>query len=131
MAKSATQSKTKETQAQAAETALETARDGYFVPTLDNIRWTPTQQRIMDVLADGEEHARKEILQTIDSQIYVARGTLSKHLWIIRKLINPYGHDIICRSTQYGVWYRHVIRLPLPLSSLPPLPPPIKKWVAD
>ena len=66
--------------------------------------FTPTQLRILQVLADGLPHRKEELHACLPDEL----GPLSnikKHLAGIRQAIRPSGHDIVCvyfhRRTHY------------------------------
>jgi DNA-binding response OmpR family regulator len=63
---------------------------------MDNL--TPTQQRIWDILKDGEPHSRMELKRAIDpyNPELCSKGNLDVHLTMLRKKI-PDGFVIIAR----------------------------------
>lgn len=69
--------------------------------------FTPTQQRLIDVLADGMAHSRFELRDAIDGE-YTALGTVQFHLSIIRRKLRPIGQDIICELVNRRICYRHI-----------------------
>lgn len=73
------------------------------------VRFTPTQQRILDVLEDGTDHTTQELQACLDDEL--AGGTaLSFHLAGIRKLLRQRGEDIIAKHNGWGkahyIWVR-------------------------
>lgn len=71
------------------------------------VRWTPIQQRMLEVLADGMPHRAEELhlcLNDTDGEIDNVRA----HLTHMRKKLRPRGQDIICEWYNRGFYYRHV-----------------------
>ena len=68
--------------------------------------FTPTQKRILTVLADGYRHSREELRRCIDE--YSELTTLRMHLSYLRTKLHRRGEDIICELYQRGIHYRHV-----------------------
>lgn len=69
--------------------------------------FTPTQRRILDVLADGLPHTREELHGCLNDDL----GTLSNlwaHVSNIRKVLRPRGEDIVCVYHLRRLCYRHV-----------------------
>lgn len=69
--------------------------------------WTPTQKRMLAVLADGKPHRRKELHACLCDEM----GPLSNiraHLTHIRKRLRPLGMDIVCQLSGSFVCYRWV-----------------------
>jgi hypothetical protein len=56
---------------------------------------TPTQRRMLSLLADGLPHTREELhacLNDEQADLSSIQGPISN----LRKLMRPHGHDIIC-----------------------------------
>lgn len=72
--------------------------------------FTATEQRIMDVLADGEIHSREELQECCPGNSYGSNGpkAFQMHLSNIRKKINPKGLDVICQLQLRKSWFRLV-----------------------
>jgi DNA-binding CsgD family transcriptional regulator len=69
--------------------------------------FTPTQTRILRVLADGMPHRPEELVAAIgDSESTVEN--LWPHLTRIRGKLRPRGEDILCQFILRRVHYRHV-----------------------
>ena len=62
--------------------------------------FTPTQKKIMAVLGDGYAHDLKDLLRCLDDEMAVEQ-TLKVHISNIRKKVNPFGDDIVCRAGAY------------------------------
>lgn len=71
-------------------------------------RFTPTQQRILAVLADGEAHTRSELLLCVDPEGFAVPVNLQNHISSIRKILRPAGQDIICEFAYRKFHYRQV-----------------------
>lgn len=70
------------------------------------IRFTPTQLRIVQLLADGEAHSREEIQKVLwDDQADVA--AVRVHICHIRKTLRLMRQDIVCELNG-AVKYRRV-----------------------
>lgn len=57
--------------------------------------FTPTQRRMLEVLADGQPHTKKELHACLVDEL----GPLSNvefHISEIRRAIKPFGEDILC-----------------------------------
>lgn len=68
--------------------------------------FTPTQSRIMAVLADGKAHRRAELRACIDP--LAENGNVRTHLSRIRKVLRPRGQDVLCVLDGGRLCYRHV-----------------------
>lgn len=73
---------------------------------LPSPRFTPTETRILDVLADGGLHTFKELFACLDDELS-QRGTVAFHLSRMRKKLNPLGYDIVSMQ-RVGAYYRLV-----------------------
>lgn len=71
---------------------------------------TPTQSRMLQLLADGEAHLNKE-LQTCLQDDLGPVSNIWAHLTAIRKVLRPRGQDIQSErrgSSTYYRWIDHV-----------------------
>lgn len=66
--------------------------------------FTPTQQRIMDVLRDGRPHDWREVAACLDEQ--ATRTSVAPHLTALRKILRLKGLEIACVKQGYGTLYR-------------------------
>jgi hypothetical protein len=91
------------------------------MPNSDN-GYTPTQKRIMDVLADGEPHSLRELFKLLDAppgdaatslQLSTAFVCLQNHIKNVRKHVRPKGLDIVCQI----IYRRKNYRLVRPITS--------------
>lgn len=72
-------------------------------------KFTPTQQRIMDVLADGKPHHKSELHECLFDDMAVDKDdSVSKHIIQIRKKLNPDGYDIVTNMRNRKCYYMHV-----------------------
>lgn len=69
--------------------------------------YTPTQKRILAVLADGLPHSSEELLKCIGDDLSPS-GNLRVHLSLLRKKLRPLGEDILCEYSYRTYSYRHV-----------------------
>lgn len=70
--------------------------------------FTPTEVRILNVLADGHPHSKAELLAVIDEQ--ADANALRVHIHRIRKKLEPHNQTIDCvsRGKELPVAYRHL-----------------------
>ncbi len=66
-------------------------------PIRDVNGFTPTQARIMALLADGTWHSQEEVLRAIDE--HAEKSTLGAHLSYLRKILTPRHEVIACQRT--------------------------------
>jgi hypothetical protein len=77
-------------------------------------RWTPTQQRILDVLSDGRPHDRDELLKCLWDDLS-GGGALRQQVYLIRSVLRAVGEDIVCEfGWRRTIRYRHVRLLTAP-----------------
>lgn len=72
-----------------------------------NETWTPTQRRMLRVLADGLPHRREELHACLVDDLG-ALSNIQPHLSDIRKTLRPRGEDIVCEIVSRRICYRHV-----------------------
>lgn len=71
--------------------------------------FTPTQQRMLDVLSDGGLHGKDELVRCMSDPL---SDNIKPHLHRLRKLLRPQGHDIVLQYGPDRRWhYRHVVLL--------------------
>ena len=69
-------------------------------------RFTPTEQRFLDLLSDGQPHGREELRGLLnDSLCDLSR--IQIHVSRLRAKLRPLGQDIVCELGG-GIHYRHV-----------------------
>jgi DNA-binding CsgD family transcriptional regulator len=73
-------------------------------------RFTPTERRMLTLLADGMPHTRFELHKCLWDDLSPLQAIWA-HISNIRAKIRPQGHDIICEIYNRTVHYRHVILL--------------------
>jgi hypothetical protein len=68
---------------------------------------TPTQRRMLAVLADGLSHSSQELHGCLsDDRQPVSH--IHVHITGIRKLLRPRGEEVICQRLDGGTFYRWV-----------------------
>ena len=80
------------------------------------LKFTKTQQKILDVLADGEPHPRAELWACIpcvsgmtDEEIKeFARTNTNTQLDYIRQKLRTVGESIICQAVGRKLCFRHI-----------------------
>lgn len=70
-------------------------------------RWTPTQQRMIDLLSDGMPHDRKELHRCLDDEL-AQLSAIQFHLSMIRRVLRPRGEDILCVLFDRKIHYQHI-----------------------
>jgi hypothetical protein len=70
-------------------------------------KFTPTQRRIIALLADGLPHTRREVFGCLDDDL-AQLSAIKRHLSVIRTMLRPVGQDIICELHRRSICYRHV-----------------------
>lgn len=68
--------------------------------------FTPTERAILDILSDGQPHAKDELIACLPDDLGDF-GNVQNHLTNIRKKIRP-REDIIAQLVQRRVYYRHI-----------------------
>lgn len=71
------------------------------------VKFSPTQQDLMEVLADGRPHRRQELLDCLDDP-EKSREMLKPYLYRLRKKLRVQGYDIDCVLKNRNVWFRLV-----------------------
>ena len=66
---------------------------------------TPTQRRMLDLLADGEAHPLRDLHACL-SDTLGARTNLGAHVTALRKKLWPLGWDLISERHLCGTYYR-------------------------
>lgn len=74
---------------------------------LEDIYFSPTQQRLIDLLADGQPHLRSHLVAELHDEL-ADRITLKSYLRRLRVKLRPRGQDIIAQSLHRRIYYRHV-----------------------
>jgi len=69
--------------------------------------FTKVQQEMLDILDDGLPHTRLELHACLPDP-ESALSSIQRHIAVIRKLIRPVGHDLICELVHRRICYRHV-----------------------
>lgn len=69
---------------------------------------TPTQARMMALLADGLPHARGELRLCLHDELG-AVSNIEPHLTAIRKHVRPSGRDVLCVIHRRTVHYQLVL----------------------
>jgi DNA-binding transcriptional ArsR family regulator len=75
---------------------------------LDAPVYTPTQKRILAILADGNMHLKEELYCCIDDELANKDGTLRFHMSKLRLKLRPQGLDVICQYHYKRYYYRQV-----------------------
>jgi DNA-binding CsgD family transcriptional regulator len=68
---------------------------------------TPTQRKILSLLADGGAHAARELARLLPDDLG-AVANVKPHLSRLRKTLRAKGEDIRCEIQGGAVRYRHV-----------------------
>ncbi len=74
----------------------------------DGIHLTKIQSRMMEILEDGEIHCWNELLSCLQDT-EAEKGAVIKHIYFLRKVLNPYRLGVISVDRQRGeIGYRLV-----------------------
>ena len=69
---------------------------------------TPTERRILALLADGRAHTRAELLALLSDDLG-APSNVRAHVSNLRRRLRPKGEEIVCEVRyRCQVCYRHV-----------------------
>lgn len=69
--------------------------------------WTPTEARLLAVLADGQPHKRDELFRCLGDEL--AKPTaVNVHFSQMRRRLHAKGQDVLCRSHGHYLTYQHV-----------------------
>lgn len=71
------------------------------------MHYSPTQQAIITLLADGKSHHRCAIRDCV-GDCYTSWAAVAMHLMALRKKLRPMGQDIICELRNATIYYRQV-----------------------
>ncbi len=69
--------------------------------------FTPVQQRMLDLLQDGNKHTKEELrkcLEDPESEVH----NINMHLTYLRKKLRPKGYDLACETISRETRYRLV-----------------------
>ena len=73
------------------------------------MKFTPIQERILQVLSDGRAHTKAELFACLDDELADRNGTaVNRQLGKMREQLRPNGEDIICEFYLKKYLYRHV-----------------------
>jgi DNA-binding response OmpR family regulator len=75
--------------------------------------YTPTQVRMLALLADGRMHTKEELQLCLSDELS-GFNAVRIHLTYLRKKLRPIGQDILCEYNQHKYFYRHVRLLASP-----------------
>lgn len=70
-------------------------------------QYTPTEQRMLDLLGDGQPHRREELHACLYDDLSVC-SNIQPHLSRIRRKIRPRGLEIVCELLSRRICYRLV-----------------------
>lgn len=71
------------------------------------MKFTPTQQKIIDILSDGQRHTAQELFDCLPDELgYI--DNLTQHISNIRNRLKPIGQWIVCETANKRRYYRHV-----------------------
>jgi hypothetical protein len=79
------------------------------MPHRPEIRFTPTEKRILALLSDGEAHLAKDMVSCLEDELG-ERETITRHIASIRNKL-PQDQWIVCEVRHRKAYYRHVIIL--------------------
>ena len=74
------------------------------------MHYTPTEQRIIDLLSDGLPHTRADVIKCLKDHL-ADFNTLAVHMFNLRRKVRPCGQDILLVYRKGGYHYQYVILL--------------------
>jgi len=74
---------------------------------LDNIHFTPTENRLLRIFSDGRLHTVEELLSALDDDLAEWKQ-LKDHIVRLRKKIKPMGQDIMNTRHHRVLYYRQI-----------------------
>jgi hypothetical protein len=77
---------------------------------LFNSKFTPMEQRFLNILADGMPHRPEELFAVLYEQD-APMSNIYHHISTLRAKLRPKGHDIVCENIKRKSYYRHVVLL--------------------
>jgi hypothetical protein len=80
---------------------------------VDLSKFTPTQQRMLQLLMDGLPHSPAELHGCLYDEMSAVR-TVKYHLSTMRKILRPAGLDVLTQVVKFRVHYRLVRLLSSP-----------------
>lgn len=75
--------------------------------TIKELKLTPTENRIVDMLSDGLPHSRDQLMTCLYDDMG-SYPNLNQHLFHLRRKIAPTGIGIVCELVRRGIHYRMV-----------------------
>ncbi len=75
------------------------------------VKFTPQEQRLLNVLADGMPHLRRELKAVQYDEFSEGYNALNNALHHLRKKLRKKGQDIVCELLRRHIAYRQVILL--------------------
>lgn len=72
-----------------------------------DVKLTPTEQRIYDLLSDGMPKPRAKVFECLDDEL-TAVDTLYVHVFNLRKKLRHLGRDVVSRKGHSGATYQLV-----------------------
>lgn len=73
----------------------------------ETISWTPTQQRLLEMLGDGMSHQQTELMRCLEDALSTP-ATLRVHICHMRRKLRPVGQNITSERLDERTYYRLV-----------------------
>ena len=80
------------------------------------LRFTPTEAKILELLSDGESHSKEEVALYIEPEL--GQTNVSFHMMNIRKKLISKGENILCVYNNRRRFYQHVRLLQSPYNGV-------------
>jgi DNA-binding CsgD family transcriptional regulator len=74
---------------------------------MDYTDFTPTQQAMLRILADGNPHTKQELHKCLNDELQ-SLTSVKVHVSNIRKVLRLTGQDIACEMVNRATYYRQV-----------------------
>lgn len=83
---------------------------GALASALAAIHFSPTEKKLLQVLADGKPHAVKLLMPLLGDEL-ADKGNLSDHMLRIRRKIEGLGHNVVCVFRKRRMHYMYILTL--------------------
>lgn len=78
------------------------------MPHRPELKYTPTEKRILNLLSDGEAHLIKDMISCLEDELSDSK-TVTVHITNIRSKL-PRDEWIVCEVKHRKTYYRHIIK---------------------
>ena len=86
------------------------------------IKYTPTEQRIIDLLSDGLMHSSNELLGCLEGADELSKSAVRQHIFNMRRKMAEAAEYISCEVYSGRLYWRHVRLIVTPENGPPTTP---------